>query len=41
VYAFLLVAYVLVLAYMARHPAMPTPDAPQSAKPGMAIGGPA
>lgn len=41
VYAFLLAAYVLVLMYMSRHPAMPTPDAPQSPKPGMPIGGPA
>ena len=41
VYAFLLVAYVLVLMYMSTHPAMPTPDAPQSAEPGMPIGGPA
>ena len=32
VYAFLLVAYVLVLMYMAQHPAMPTPEAPQSAE---------
>ncbi len=41
VYAFLLVAYVLVLMYMAQHPAMPTPDAPQGAKAGTPIGGPA
>jgi cytochrome d ubiquinol oxidase subunit I len=41
VYVFLLSAYVLVLMYMAQHPAMPTPNAPQSAKPGMPIGGPA
>jgi cytochrome d ubiquinol oxidase subunit I len=41
VYLFLLVAYVLVLMYMARHPAMPTPEAPQSAQPGMPVGGPA
>ena len=41
VYAFLLVSYVLVLMYMSRHPAMPTPEAPQSPKPGMPIGGPA
>ena len=41
VYAFLLSAYVLVLMYMARHPAMPTPDAPQSPKAAMPIGGPA
>ncbi|HYF21177.1 MAG TPA: cytochrome ubiquinol oxidase subunit I, partial [Ramlibacter sp.] len=39
VYAFLLAAYVAVLLYMSRHPAMPTPDAPQSAKPGLPIGG--
>ncbi len=41
VYAFLLVAYVLVLMYMAQHPAMPTPDAPQSPKAATPIGGPA
>ena len=41
VYAFLLTAYVMVLMYMAQHPAMPTPDAPQSPKAGMPIGGPA
>jgi cytochrome d ubiquinol oxidase subunit I len=41
VYAFLLVAYVLVLAYMSTHPAMPTPDAPQSAKAALPVGGPA
>ena len=41
VYAFLLTAYVLVLMYMARHPAMPTPDAPQSPKAATPIGGPA
>ena len=41
VYVFLLAAYVLVLMYMSRHPAMPTPEAPQSPKPGMPIGGPA
>jgi len=39
VYAFLLVAYVLVLMYMSTHPAMPTPDTPQSAKPGMPLAG--
>jgi cytochrome d ubiquinol oxidase subunit I len=39
VYAFLLVAYVLVLMYMSAHPAMPTPDTPQSAKPGMPLAG--
>ena len=41
VYAFLLTAYVLVLMYMAQHPAKPTPDAPQSPKAAMPIGGPA
>jgi cytochrome d ubiquinol oxidase subunit I len=41
VYGFLLASYVFVLMYMAQHPAMPTPDAPQSAKPGEPIGGPA
>jgi cytochrome d ubiquinol oxidase subunit I len=41
VYAFLLVAYVLVLAYMSTHPAMPTPDTPQSAKAALPVGGPA
>jgi cytochrome d ubiquinol oxidase subunit I len=41
VYAFLLVAYMLVLAYMSTHPAMPTPDTPQSAKAAMPVGGPA
>ena len=41
VYAFLLVAYVLVLMYMAEHPAMPTPQTPQSAKAAEPIGGPA
>lgn len=41
VYAFLLSAYVLVLMYMARHPAMPTPEAPQSPKAATPIGGPA
>ncbi len=40
-YAFLLVAYVLVLAYMAQHPAMPTPDAPQAPNAATPIGGPA
>lgn len=40
-YAFLLSAYVLVLMYMARHPAMPTPEAPQSPKAATPIGGPA
>jgi cytochrome bd ubiquinol oxidase subunit I len=41
VYVFLLVAYVLVLMYMAQHPAMPTPQTPQSAKPAMPVAGPA
>ena len=41
VYAFLLSAYVLVLMYMAQHPAMPTPEAPQSPTAAMPIGGPA
>jgi cytochrome bd ubiquinol oxidase subunit I len=40
-YGFLLVAYVLVLAYMAQHPAMPTPDAPQAPNAATPIGGPA
>ncbi|MFL6694086.1 MAG: cytochrome ubiquinol oxidase subunit I [Ramlibacter sp.] len=39
VYGFLLAAYVLVLMYMSAHPAMPTPEAPQSAKPGMPLTG--
>ena len=33
--------YVLVLMYMAQHPAMPTPEAPQSPKAATPIGGPA
>jgi cytochrome d ubiquinol oxidase subunit I len=41
IYAFLLVSYVLVLLYMAQHPAMPTPDTPQSAKAAEPIRGPA
>jgi cytochrome d ubiquinol oxidase subunit I len=41
VYVFLLSAYVLVLMYMAQHPAMPTPDAPQSPKAAMPVAGPA
>jgi cytochrome d ubiquinol oxidase subunit I len=41
VYVFLLAAYVLVLLYMARHPAMPTPEAPQSPRPAEPVGGPA
>lgn len=40
-YAFLLVAYVLVLMYMASHPAMPTPVAPHSPRAATPIGGPA
>ena len=40
-YAFLLVAYVLVLMYMAQHPAMPTSETPQSPKAATPIGGPA
>ena len=41
VYAFLLVSYVLVLMYMVEHPAKPTPEAPQSPKATLPIGGPA
>jgi cytochrome d ubiquinol oxidase subunit I len=41
VYAFLLSAYVLVLMYMAQHPAMPTPEAPLNPTAAMPIGGPA
>jgi cytochrome bd ubiquinol oxidase subunit I len=41
VYVFLLSAYVLVLMYMARHPAMPTPQTPQSPKAAVPVGGPA
>ena len=41
VYVLLLIAYVLVLMYMAQHPAMPTPEAPQSPKAATPIGGPA
>jgi cytochrome d ubiquinol oxidase subunit I len=41
VYAFLLVSYVFVLMYMAQHPAMPTPQTPQSPKAAEPIGGPA
>ena len=33
VYVFLLGAYVRVLMYMAQHPAMPTPETPQSPRP--------
>ncbi|HEX9720314.1 MAG TPA: cytochrome ubiquinol oxidase subunit I [Ramlibacter sp.] len=41
VYAFLLASYVLVLMYMASHPAQPTADTLQSAKAALPIGGPA
>ena len=41
VYVFLLAAYVLVLMYMAQHPAMPTPETPLSPKAAEPIGGPA
>jgi cytochrome d ubiquinol oxidase subunit I len=41
VYPFLLVAYILVLMYMAQHPAMPTPEAPLSPKAAEPISGPA
>jgi len=41
VYGLLLAAYVLVLMYMARHPAMPTPEAPQSPNAATPIRGPA
>ncbi|MBX3587922.1 MAG: cytochrome ubiquinol oxidase subunit I [Ramlibacter sp.] len=41
VYAFLLVSYVMVLMYMAQHPAQVTAETPQSAKAGAPIGGPA
>jgi cytochrome d ubiquinol oxidase subunit I len=41
VYVFLLGAYVLVLMYMAQHPAMPTAETPQSPKAAMPVGGPA
>ena len=41
VYAGLLLAYIGVLMYMAQHPAMPTPYAPQSPKAALPIGGPA
>jgi cytochrome d ubiquinol oxidase subunit I len=40
-YAFLLVSYVGVLMHMARHPAQPTGNSPQSAKPAQPAGGPA
>jgi len=41
VYAFLLGAYVLVLMYMAGHPAQPTTQTPQSVKAATPVGGPA
>jgi cytochrome d ubiquinol oxidase subunit I len=41
VYVLLLAAYVLVLMYMAQHPAKPTPETPQSPKAATPIGGPA
>ena len=41
VYAVLLSAYVLVLNYMAGHPAPPTAAIPQSAKPAATVAGPA
>jgi cytochrome d ubiquinol oxidase subunit I len=41
VYVFLLGAYVLVLMYMAQHPAMPTPQTPQSPKAAVPVAGPA
>ena len=40
-YVFLLAAYVLVLMYMASHPAQPTAQTPHSPKAAMPIGGPA
>jgi cytochrome d ubiquinol oxidase subunit I len=40
-YAFLLGAYVLVLMYMAQHPAMPTTQTPESPKTALPVGGPA
>ncbi|MBL0423166.1 cytochrome ubiquinol oxidase subunit I [Ramlibacter sp. AW1] len=39
-YLFLLVAYVLVLMYMAKHPAMPVPASPQGARAAVPLGGP-
>ena len=41
VYVLLLAAYVMVLLYMAQHPAKPTPETPQSPKAATPIGGPA
>ncbi len=40
-YVFLLAAFVLVLMYMASHPAQPTPQTPQSPKAATPVGGPA
>jgi len=41
VYVFLLSAYVLVLMYMASHPAQPTSDTPHSPKAPQPMAGPA
>ena len=41
VYVFLLASYILVLMYMASHPAQPTPQTPQSPKAATPIRGPA
>jgi cytochrome d ubiquinol oxidase subunit I len=41
VYVFLLASYVLVLMYMASHPAQSTAQTPQSPKAAMPVGGPA
>jgi cytochrome d ubiquinol oxidase subunit I len=41
VYGFLLVSYVFVLMHMAQHPAIPTPETPQSPKAATPVGGPA
>jgi cytochrome d ubiquinol oxidase subunit I len=41
VYVFLLSSYVLVLMYMASHPAQPTAQTPQSPKAATPIRGPA
>jgi cytochrome d ubiquinol oxidase subunit I len=41
VYAFLLLAYIAVLMYMASHPAQPTAQTPQSPKAALPVGGPA
>jgi cytochrome d ubiquinol oxidase subunit I len=41
VYVLLLASYILVLLYMAQHPAKPTPETPQSPKAATPIGGPA